>query len=176
MMQHLHIFGNIFNVFLGMPPCQGMFDGQFRNGTGVRQVACMILILSFFKTLTNLPFCTICRCWVAGWGRDGVNGAFQPVQHKVDVPIFERRSCSQTLRQALLDRRSRNAGRFKLHNSEICAGGETGKDACDGDGGAPLVCQAQEGNWYILHTVYLAGRGLFWSLTVHIFSTGTLSA
>ncbi len=87
------------------------------------------------------------RCWVAGWGRNRANGDFQAIQHKVDVPIFDRDTCSTYLRDALIERRSRNANRFRLHESEICAGGETGKDACDGDGGAPLVCQAKEGNW-----------------------------
>lgn len=30
----------------------------------------------------------------------------------------------------------------------MCAGGETGKDACTGDGGAPLVCFVR-GQWYV---------------------------
>lgn len=89
----------------------------------------------------------VSRCWVAGWGRDSKKGDFQAIQHKVDVPLFPRRQCSRTLRRALQEQNSRNADRFRLHDSEVCAGGEAGKDACDGDGGAPLVCQAQEGNW-----------------------------
>jgi len=105
-----------------LPPCTGMFDGQFRNGTGV-------------------------RCWVAGWGRDRKNGDFQAIQHKVDVPIFDRRRCQNSLKRALQAVRHSTANTFKLHSSELCAGGETGKDACDGDGGAPLVCQAKSGHW-----------------------------
>ena len=30
----------------------------------------------------------------------------------------------------------------------MCAGTENGKDACTGDGGSPLVCQAQSGRWW----------------------------
>merc|ERR1711902_168306 len=43
--------------------------------------------------------------------------------------------------------------RFQLHPSEVCAGGEVGKDACTGDGGSPLVCQAQSGRWTVVGLV-----------------------
>merc|ERR1711874_105968 len=69
------------------------------------------------------------RCHVAGWGKDEVDGQFQFIQ-----------------RQGL-------GNRFQLDASEICAGGEIGKDACTGDGGSPLVCQAQSGRWTVVGLV-----------------------
>ena len=38
------------------------------------------------------------------------------------------------------------------HRSEICAGGND-QDACDGDGGAPLVCEGASGRWYVVGLV-----------------------
>ena len=35
---------------------------------------------------------------------------------------------------------------FLLADTALCAGAE-GRDACDGDGGGPLVCE-QDGQWY----------------------------
>merc|ERR1711910_90374 len=56
-------------------------------------------------------------------------------------PLMSSRECGPKLEQAL----GRDAGRnFRLSPSEICAGGEQNKDACDGDGGAPLVCESKE--------------------------------
>merc|ERR1711879_646079 len=43
--------------------------------------------------------------------------------------------------------------RCHVDSSEICAGGEIGKDACTGDGGSPLVCQAQSGRWTVVGLV-----------------------
>lgn len=108
-----------------LPGCDNMFDYQFNNGTGV-------------------------RCWVAGWGKDSVDGQFQLIQNKVDIPLMSSRECGPKLEQAL----GRDAGRnFRLSPSEICAGGEQNKDACDGDGGAPLVCESKEGRWNVVGIV-----------------------
>ncbi|TRY72248.1 hypothetical protein TCAL_03143 [Tigriopus californicus] len=111
-----------------LPHCPEMFDYKFPNGTGT-------------------------RCWTAGWGKDKVNGNFQPIIHKVDLPIYDQSRCESALRNEL-SRKNHAAGqRLRLHESELCAGGEAGKDACDGDGGAPLVCQALTGQYYVVGLV-----------------------
>ncbi|CAB4060463.1 unnamed protein product [Lepeophtheirus salmonis] len=110
------------------PSCIDMFGNNFRNGTGS-------------------------RCWVSGWGKDNVNGNFKVIQNKVDVPLVNNRQCESQLKRALSARSTRIASNFRLHGSEICAGGETGKDACEGDGGAPLVCQSVEGLWHVVGLV-----------------------
>jgi len=108
-----------------IPGCSNQFSHVFPNGTGV-------------------------RCWVAGWGKDGVDGQFQVIQNRVDVPLMDHNTCQRKMQQAL----GRDAGRgFTLSSSEICAGGEEGKDACDGDGGAPLVCQSKDNRWHVVGLV-----------------------
>lgn len=77
------------------------------------------------------------RCWVAGWGKDafGQSGTFQSVLKKVDLPLVSRQDCEMALRFHT------KLGRyFRLHQANVCAGGERGKDACEGDGGAGLYC------------------------------------
>lgn len=81
------------------------------------------------------------RCWLAGWGKDafGQQGTFQNVLKKVDLPVINRQECENALRhQTKLGRY------FRLHASALCAGGERGKDACEGDGGAGLYCSEPE--------------------------------
>jgi secreted trypsin-like serine protease len=108
-----------------LPGCDDQFNYQFNNGTGV-------------------------RCWVAGWGKDGKGGKFQVIQNKVDVPLMRSSECQRKMKTAL----GRDAGRdFQLSESEVCAGGEQGKDACDGDGGAPLVCQSKDNRWNVVGLV-----------------------
>jgi len=111
-----------------MPSCDNQFDYVFNNGTGV-------------------------RCWVAGWGKDEVDGSFQFIQKKVALPLVPASRCNSNLKFALNQQRQGTGDRFQLHSSEVCAGGEVGKDACTGDGGSPLVCQSNTGRWTVVGLV-----------------------
>merc|ERR1719328_1020343 len=111
-----------------LPSCSNQFGHQFNNGTGT-------------------------RCWVAGWGKNAIDGSFQMIQHKVDLPLVENNSCNNRLKSALNRQRAGSGNRFSLSQSEICAGGQVGKDACTGDGGSPLVCQGLSGRWTVVGLV-----------------------
>jgi len=111
-----------------LPSCDNQFDFQFSNGTGV-------------------------RCHVAGWGKDEESGSFQFIQRKVALPLVPSRTCNSALKRALNNQKRGLGDRFQLDSSEICAGGEVGKDACTGDGGSPLVCQAKSGRWTVVGLV-----------------------
>jgi len=122
---------NLQHAYVGaacLPACEEQFSYTFNNGTGV-------------------------RCHVAGWGKDEFTGNFQFIQHKVDIPLMDDFRCNAALQLALNRRQQGVGNRFQLHSSEVCAGGEVGKDACTGDGGSPLVCQAQSGRWTVVGLV-----------------------
>jgi secreted trypsin-like serine protease len=76
------------------------------------------------------------RCWVTGWGKNsfGSQGEYQSVLKEVDVPVVSSGDCEHSLQTTRLGRL------YQLHPGFLCAGGEKGKDACEGDGGSPLVC------------------------------------
>ena len=67
---------------------------------------------------------------------------------EVDVSIVGQTTCEAELK------RTRLGQSFDLNqNSFLCAGGETGKDACTGDGGSPLVCQSGNDQWQVVGMV-----------------------
>ena len=81
---------------------------------------------------------------------------------QVDLPLVDSETCTAKLAVALSNRSAEFglgavAGQFQLEAGELCAGGEAGRDACTGDGGSPLVCQAGSGRWTV---VGLVGWGL----------------
>jgi secreted trypsin-like serine protease len=61
----------------------------------------------------------------------------------IDVPLVDYDACTTMLRATRLGQR------FLLDpTSFTCAGGESAKDACTGDGGAPLSCSIG-GRWFL---------------------------
>lgn len=74
-------------------------------------------------------------CEVSGWGKNkyGESGKFQTILKKLQVPIVPNQKCKRQIENKL--RQS-----YDVPPSLMCAGGEEGKDTCEGDGGSALVC------------------------------------
>ncbi|KAL1506478.1 hypothetical protein ABEB36_005838 [Hypothenemus hampei] len=85
------------------------------------------------------------RLTISGWGLKNYNERSN-IKQKVNVPVISISQCS-----IMFERNSRlfNLG-FKLGRGQFCAGGESGKDACTGDSGSPLMRRLNStGKWYI---------------------------
>lgn len=120
---------------------------EYRAGPLYNDVA-LIFMDSPFELTDNVD--TVCLpeagqvftgrgCYATGWGRDSFgSGAYQKILRKVELPMVPHDECQTRLR------RTRLGPFFKLHNSFVCAGGEEGRDTCQGDGGGPLVCPMPE--------------------------------
>ncbi|XP_076644613.1 phenoloxidase-activating factor 2 isoform X2 [Halictus rubicundus] len=80
------------------------------------------------------------RCFATGWGKDkfGIDGHYQVILKKIDLPVVPHNTCQSNLQNTRLGKY------FQLHETFICAGGEPGKDTCKGDGGSPLVCPSKK--------------------------------
>jgi secreted trypsin-like serine protease len=95
-------------------------------------------------------------CFATGWGKDkfGAAGEYQVVLKEIDLPVVNHDNCEASLRKTRL------GGKFKLHDSFVCAGGVGGKDTCKGDGGSPLVCPSQyDPNTYVQAGIVAWGIG-----------------
>ncbi|XP_067005508.1 chymotrypsin-like protease CTRL-1 [Anabrus simplex] len=79
------------------------------------------------------------NCVITGWGRRSEVSEHSVVLKEVTVPLWQNSVCEAALRQQF-------GPSYSLPDTSICAGAE-GRDACDGDGGGPLVCE-QGGQWY----------------------------
>ncbi|XP_057335495.1 phenoloxidase-activating factor 2-like [Microplitis mediator] len=87
------------------------------------------------------------RCWVSGWNEEDFDpsGRFNKPLKEVDVPIVDANICEERLQTTRLTHN------YKLDKrSFICAGAEPGKYTSDGDDGAPLVCERENGRWEVM--------------------------
>ncbi|KAJ6636469.1 Protein masquerade [Pseudolycoriella hygida] len=74
------------------------------------------------------------RCTVTGYGYMGEAGPIPLRVREAELPVVSDAECIRKV-NAVTEKI------FILPASSFCAGGEEGNDACQGDGGGPLVCQ-----------------------------------
>ncbi|RZC40172.1 Trypsin domain containing protein [Asbolus verrucosus] len=72
-------------------------------------------------------------CFVTGWGNVHGQEYFSNILKKIPLSLVSNNDCQNALRTKL-------GNEFILDHSFICAEGESGADACSGDGGGPLIC------------------------------------
>nr|CAG4645445.1 EOG090X03V0 [Lynceus sp. MCZ IZ 141354] len=87
----------------------------------------------------ELPELEGTRCVVTGWGRKTEDTPHSVALKEIEVPLWDDAKCQAALRTQF-------GPNFVLPPTSLCAGAE-GRDACDGDGGGPLVCE-KDGQWY----------------------------
>jgi len=92
------------------------------------------------QELTRRPDEEMSGCYVTGWGRQTESSDHSVVLKEISVPIWNHGDCNEALQDQF-------GPAYVLPHSAICAGAE-GRDACDGDGGGPLVCELGGGQWY----------------------------
>jgi len=81
--------------------------------------------------------------WVAGWGVTGPENASRYIDrnHKADtlqnvnMTIYDQTKCRHLLAE----------GNYELEESQLCAGGEAGRDSCFGDSGSALMADYIDG-------------------------------
>lgn len=71
----------------------------------------------------------------------GPQGTYQTKMRKVALTVISKPACEAMLK------RTRLGAYFILNESFVCAGGMRNLDACQGDGGGPLVCLKPGGDW-----------------------------
>nr|CAD7257237.1 unnamed protein product [Timema shepardi] len=97
-------------------------------------VVCVPKQGSLFPETTNDTSCVI-----TGWGRKNEGSSHSVVLKEIPLPLWHNSECQAALRQQF-------GQDYDLPDTSLCAGAE-GRDACDGDGGGPLVCE-KGGQWY----------------------------
>lgn len=73
---------------------------------------------------------------------------------KIDMRVVPKDEC----RTILDDNDKKALGRYALHYSFLCVGGEKDKDTCEGDGGSPHVCFNKDKK-YVLVGAVSHGKG-----------------
>ncbi|XP_023328590.1 chymotrypsinogen A [Eurytemora carolleeae] len=87
----------------------------------------------------GLDLSVFTNCYVTGWGRRDEESEHSVILKEISVPLWDQSKCNAALQ-------SQFGPSYTLPTSALCAGAQ-GRDACDGDGGGPLVCE-DDGQWF----------------------------
>ncbi|CAG9792469.1 unnamed protein product [Diatraea saccharalis] len=72
--------------------------------------------------------------YVAGWGRISWNLKYSRLKQHVKLPMVNMQDCLNAYH-------IRAGEKIQLWSKQLCAGGEYGRDACNGDSGGPLMME-----------------------------------
>lgn len=150
--------GNVIVVCADDPITVGVEEQivheNYRPDSGNQQNDIALLRLTRDVPFTNYvkPICLPSnvaigqKLYVAGWGQTE-NATKSNVKLKVSLPFVENENCQNTYSTAGV----------KLGASQICAGGQKGKDSCRGDSGGPLMhlerTREDTGKWSVVGVV-----------------------
>ena len=86
------------------------------------------------------------NCFSSGWGKDDFTsfGTYSDALKKVQMPVVPTPACEKRLKS---HPRLSNKPSFRVDESWVCIGGESGADTCTGDGGSPHVCKNSDEKW-----------------------------
>ncbi|KAG0726954.1 Phenoloxidase-activating factor 2 [Chionoecetes opilio] len=131
------------------PVIRVVIHPQFDNSTLVNDIALLELKRAARRKANIDAVCmpkeedfkegSTARCYVTGWGRQDEASEHSVVLKEINVPLWSNPSCQNALRDQF-------GPAYSLPSTALCAGAE-GRDACDGDGGGPLVCE-KDRHWY----------------------------
>ncbi|XP_041981736.1 CLIP domain-containing serine protease 14D-like [Aricia agestis] len=132
------------------PPTQAIKVGSVLVHPGYEQkifrhdIALIVLQEDIKFTVTAAPICLNDKPEVVideqaslvGWGKLSGQNNMVGRQQQLQVPLKPLESCEQVFGESV-----------PIHEGQICAGGEAGRDACSGFGGAPLLLN-RDGSYY----------------------------
>ena len=86
---------------------------------------------------------------VSGWGEASPTSSISDVLLEVELPIRKQMYCRETY----------GAIRINISDSQLCAGGIAGKDACQGASGGPLMMKNPKNERWFVAGIVSFGKG-----------------
>jgi secreted trypsin-like serine protease len=90
-------------------------------------------------------------CRISGWGSTDANGFFYPDDLQwLDVTFYDDAKCAEMW--------AADPEAYYTDDVHLCAGTESGDNACFGDSGGPIVCETVEGGAFLFGATSFGGN------------------